>query len=77
MVSVEVESEVLELSASSALEALVELAWVDEALEEVMLLAALAELEREERSVTLEATLEAPELAAETAEEAALETREP
>lgn len=64
---------VLELLASSAPEA-VELAWdeVDEALEEVTLLPALAELEREERSVTLEATLEAPELAAETAEEAAL-----
>lgn len=45
---------------------------MDEALEEVTLLPALAELEREERSVTLEAALEAPELAAETAEEAAL-----
>lgn len=64
---------VLELLASWAPEA-VELAWdeVDEALEEVTLLPALAELEREERSVTLEATLEAPEPAAETAEEAAL-----
>jgi len=45
---------------------------VEEALEEVTLLPALAELEREERSVTLEARLEAPELAPETAEETAL-----